>query len=334
MKKIVSVLSLVMVFGCQKQIQLSNGKVIYQPYGSNNTIQAQQYNNSGSQNSDSSSSGSSGGLSNLLGATGALATPVAAGAVLGAEAIGNTAGSGVANMANIAGSGVSAGSSLMQNGASNGAGGANDLESAINQSFGKTQNSANINDGISGANSGVSGTNTNAQYNQSYNQQSAQTGYNNYGNNGANGYGNNVNSYNNGNAYNNVNSYNNGNAYNSVNTATQNSAMNYSNSGVNNGYNSYNNVNSTTNASQSVSSVSQAVPQNYTLQVGNYTNANTANKIVKELQSQGFDAQIVKVGSSNKIVVGDYATKVAGESTKANLKALGYVGTFFTQLSE
>ena len=95
-----------------------------------------------------------------------------------------------------------------------------------------------------------------------------------------------------------------------------------------------NTASNTANIVQSTNSVSKSIPQNYTLQVGNYTNANTANQIASSLKSQGFDAQVVKVGSTNKIVVGDYATKVAGESTKANLKALGYAGIFFTQLGE
>lgn len=265
MKKIVSILSLILVFGCQKQIQLSNGKVIYQPYGKTETIQNAQSNNVEQ---------SENGTNNPLNAVGNLVAPATAGAIVASDAIGNTSGDGFIN-------------NQPANSSSNAYGNAtsNDLENAVNNSFGgKTQESApignnnNLNSfGKQTSNSSVPQSVNTASNTQSYTQQAQ--------------------------------SY--------TPSATANTASNVA-----------------LNTTSAVNNVAQSAPQNYTLQVGNYANANTANKIASSLKAKGYSAQVVKSGSTNKVVVGDYITKASGSATKAELTALGYAGIFFTTLGE
>ena len=162
--------ALFFVFGCQKQIQLSNGKVIYQPFdGGNQIIQAQpSMDNSAGVNSSTPNVGNQigNGLTQL-------ATPAVAGATLGSELLGDTGGNGNGatnnvsnggngnNAVNTNGSQNNDGNNLQQpNNAVNEVNATNNpnsvnqvnannnqqqsLEDAINQSFGgKTQNVAN-----------------------------------------------------------------------------------------------------------------------------------------------------------------------------------------------
>ena len=179
-KKFISVFfALFFVFGCQKQIQLSNGRVIYQPFdGGNQIIQAQP--------STDNSTGVNPSVPNVGDQLGngltQLATPAVAGATLGSELVGNTGGNGNVDMTNgnnavnTNGSQNNNGNNLTQyqqpNNAVNNVNATNNpnvvnqgtannsqsLEDAINQSFGgKTQDSAMVN------NSGVSNSSFSGQ---------------------------------------------------------------------------------------------------------------------------------------------------------------------------
>ena len=262
-KKFISVFfALFFVFGCQKQIQLSNGRVIYQPFdGGNQIIQAQP-----SMDNSADINPSTPNVGNQIGnGLTQLATPAVAGATLGSELAGNTNGSGNLSPINNtnAGNDLNNGTQMTQyqqphnvvNTTNTGTATQpqnQSLEEAINQSLGNTQNSAMSN--------GTTQTPT-----ISSNQPTLQN--------------------------------------------TQPVAK-----GIN----------------DTIPPIQPATKSGYGVQVGNYTNINAANNIAKDLKAKGFDANVISDNGTNRIVVGNFATKEASSGTSEALKALGYIDAFMT----
>ena len=266
-KKFISVFfALFFVFGCQKQIQLSNGRVIYQPFdGGNQIIQAQP-----SMDNSADINPSTPNVGNQIGnGLTQLATPAVAGATLGSELAGNNGGNGSIdmtngnNVANTNGSPNNNGNNLTQYQQPHNVVGTTNtgtatqpqnqsLEEAINQSLGNTQNSAMSN--------GTTQTPT-----MSSNQPVLQN--------------------------------------------TQPVAK-----GIN----------------DTIPPIQPATKSGYGVQVGNYTNVNAANNIAKDLKAKGFDANVISDNGTNRIVVGNFATKEASSGTSEALKALGYIDAFMT----
>ena len=267
-KKFISVFfALFFVFGCQKQIQLSNGRVIYQPFdGGSQIIQAQpSIDNSTdiSPNLPSTGEQLSNGLTQL-------ATPAVAGATLGSELVGNTNGSG--NLSPI-----------------NNTNAVNDLNNGTQMTQYQQPNNV-VDTTNTGTNTGTTQTPTNNPSLEDAINQSL------------------------------------GNTQNSAmsNGTTQTPTMSSNQPVLQNTQPVAKGINDT------IPPVQPTTKSGYGVQVGNYTNANTANNIAKDLKAQGFDANVISSNGTNRIVVGNFATKEASSGTSEALKALGYIDAFMT----